>query len=106
MAPSIASNALQTITQQKKYLVSGFKIGAVTRFIFLFVNFCFALASEICDTCIRGYWNQTKFPIHKVWWLRETSKSGKRSIIPLCDNGLIMDFKPKEFVWARSPHHY
>ena len=24
-------------------------------------------------TC-RGYWNQTKFPIHKVWWLREAAQ--------------------------------
>ena len=22
------------------------------------------------DIRIRGYWNQTTFPIHKVWWLR------------------------------------
>ena len=23
----------------------------------------------------RGYWNQTKFPIHKVWWLREATQT-------------------------------
>ena len=25
-------------------------------------------------TCIRGYWNQTKFPIQKLLWLREASQ--------------------------------
>ena len=24
-------------------------------------------------TCIHGYWNQIKFPLHKVRWLRETT---------------------------------
>ena len=29
------------------------------------------------DTCIRSYWNQTKFHIYKVWWLREASQTLK-----------------------------
>ena len=24
-------------------------------------------------TPVHSYWNQTKFPINKVWWLRETT---------------------------------
>ena len=27
--------------------------------------------------CIHGYWNQTKFSIHKVWWLREAAQIEK-----------------------------
>ena len=33
--------------------------------------------SQIRDTCIRGYCNQTKFPIYKVWWLRVASQIGQ-----------------------------
>ena len=40
--------------------------------------------TEIRDTCICGYWNQTKFPIHKVWWLREASQT-VQTFIPLCE---------------------
>ena len=29
-------------------------------------------------------WNQTKFPIHKVWWLREASQIGQ-TLITLCE---------------------
>ena len=36
------------------------------------------------QNCIRGYWNQTKFPIHKVWWLREATQIGQ-TFIPLCE---------------------
>ena len=39
----------------------------------------FSPTSEVRDTCIRGYWNQTKFTIHKAWWLRDAAQSGKRS---------------------------
>ena len=37
----------------------------------------FLPTSEICDTCIHGYWMQTKFLmyIHKVLWLREASQT-------------------------------
>ena len=29
------------------------------------------------------YWNQTKFPIHKVWWLR--LRLIEQTFIPLCE---------------------
>ena len=65
-----------------RFLVTGcFKIDAVTRLFFVFF---FLPTNEIRDTCIRGYWNQTKFPIHKVWWLREGSQVGQ-TFIPLCE---------------------
>ena len=50
----------------------------------LFIFKYFLPTSEIVrDACIRGYhWNQTKFPIHKVWWLREASQIGQ-TFIPL-----------------------
>ena len=49
--------------------------------LFLFVIFLLFLPTiNICDTWKRGYWNQTKFPIHKVWWLREPSQIGQTSI--------------------------
>ena len=44
----------------------------------------FLPTSEIRDTCTRGYWNETKFSIHKVWWLREASQIGQ-TLIPLCE---------------------
>ena len=44
----------------------------------------FLPTSEIRDTCIRGYWNQTKFPKQKVWWLREAAQIGQM-FIPLCE---------------------
>ena len=28
----------------------------------------------------QGYWNLTKFPIHKVWWLREALQIGQTFI--------------------------
>ena len=44
----------------------------------------FLPTSEICDTCICSYWNQTKFPTHKVWWIREAAQIGQ-TFIPLCE---------------------
>ena len=34
--------------------------------------------------CVRGYWNQTKFPRPKVSWLREASQI-EQTFIPLCE---------------------
>ena len=50
-------------------------------FNFFFVIFFFWPSSEIH---ICGYWNQTKFPIHKVWWLRQALLIGQTSIPPTC----------------------
>ena len=36
----------------------------------------------------RGYWHQTKFPIHKVWWLRGVAQIGQ-TFTPLCESCLI-----------------
>ena len=46
-------------------------------FFFFFLVIFFLPTSEIHDTCICIFWNQTKFSIHKVWWLRETSQIGQ-----------------------------
>ena len=35
------------------------------------IDASFVPVSEMRDTCIHGYWNQTRFPVHKVWWLIE-----------------------------------
>ena len=64
----------------KKSPVSGHRSGSKS----VRWHMCFFLpTSGIRDTCICGYWNQTKFPIHKVWWLREASQIGQ-TFIPLC----------------------
>ena len=77
----------------EKRLWSASKIGAVTSLCFGFfwgrggavVIFSpFLQTSEIRDTCIPGYWNQSKFPVHKVWWLREASQIGQ-TFIPRCE---------------------
>ena len=44
---------------------------------------------QYMTSCMQGYWNQTKFPIHKVWWLREASQIGQ-TFIPLCEIILII----------------
>ena len=58
---------------------------------FKIVFFYFFFKLSVCQpvkygihvyVCIHSYWNQTKFPIHKVWWLREASQIGK-TVIPL-----------------------
>ena len=59
----------------------GFEIIAVMYFLFVF---CF----EFCEqwymlTCMHGYWNQTKFPIHKLWWLREAAQIRQTFITPM-----------------------
>ena len=48
------------------------------------LGFFFFPTSEICDICICGYWKQTKFPTHKVWWLREAAQIGQM-FTPLCE---------------------
>ena len=60
-----------------------FKISVVTCLFFWGVIFSLPTSEILCDTCIRGYWNQTKFPIHKVWWLGEASQI-RKTFIPLC----------------------
>ena len=35
-------------------------------------------------TCTRGYRNQTKFPMHRVWWLREAAQFGQ-TFVPICE---------------------
>ena len=40
--------------------------------IFIFVANQWFMYMYIC-----GYWNQTKFPIHNIWWLREASQIGQ-----------------------------
>ena len=63
----------------------GLKIGAVTYLLLFLEVICFLPTSEIMwYFCISGYWNQSKFPIHKVWWLREASEIGQ-TFIPLCE---------------------
>ena len=39
------------------------------------------LLLKIHDTFIRGYWNQTKFTMHKVWWIIEASQIGQTFIL-------------------------
>ena len=51
--------------------------------------FCPGPTSEICDTCIRVYWNPNKFPIYKVWWLREASQIGQTFIPRGAQHGRI-----------------
>ena len=66
------------IVRQKKsirFLVIG-QLRKQSFFILVIFNF-FLPTSEIRDTCTHGYWNQTKFPIHKVRWLREASQVGQ-----------------------------
>ena len=55
----------------------GFKIGAVTCFVFWGVIYHFVDNREICDT-------GRDFPLYKVWWLREASQIGQM-FIPLCE---------------------
>ena len=56
------------------------------RWCAFFFKVIFSLpTSEIRDTCICGYWNQTKFPLHKVRCLREATQIGQM-FIPLCKN--------------------
>ena len=63
---------LHAVLHKAKEKVSGFKlyIGQLhnqcsyTLVLFLAI-FLFLPTTEIRDTCIHGYWNQTKFPIHK-----------------------------------------
>ena len=44
------------------------------------------LKNQCMLTCrpISGCWNQTKFPSHKVWWLREASQI-RQTFMPLCE---------------------
>ena len=62
------------------------RCGDVFGFLIFFLNLFFWPTSELRDTCtcIHGYWNQTKLPIHKVWWLREASQIGQ-TFIPPCE---------------------
>ena len=70
---NIKGKASQHMASQKslRFLV----IDAVTCFlvlVFIFCNLCFfKWYIYICS-----YWNQTKFPLHKVWWLREAAQIG------------------------------
>ena len=53
-------------------------------------------------TCIHGYWNQTKFPKHKVCWLREAAQIGQTFIPSLwkrCLKHSTAEFQSIEQFW-------
>ena len=61
------------------------RYGDVVFYFFIY----FLLTSEMFKTCTHGYCHQTKFPVDKVWWLREAAQIGQ-TIIPLhvCEKSL------------------
>ena len=69
--------------------------------LYFFGHLFFFDYREICDTCIciAG----TKFPIHKVWWLREASQI-RQTFIPLSSNagGNWTSFHSKEKIKIKN----
>ena len=52
--------------------------------LFFFNLFVPTTEIHVRGTCKCGYWDQTKFPRRKVWWLREPSKIGENVHTPTC----------------------
>ena len=64
------------------------KIGAVTCFLKFFC--------QAVKYVIRGYWNQTIFTTHKVWWLREASQIGQTFIPYLVVYYMMFNYTVKQ----------
>ena len=69
-----------------------FKIGVVMHF-----GGFFWPTSEICDTCMHSYWNQTHT---QVWWLREAAQIGQM-FIPLCEKHSAAEFQLIQQFWLQ-----
>ena len=71
------------VRPKQKTLVSGQR--SASRFIY------FLPTSEMY---VRGYWNQTKFPICKVWWLRERPHKSSKSLYPYVKKSFKIPIDP------------
>ena len=94
-----------TRANKMKSLASGHRSASKSvRWFFIYL-FIFLPPSDIQDFCKRRYWNQTKFPIHKVWWLREASHNRANIHTPMWKSWLKHSMAESQSIQQFWPFH-